>query len=92
MASSVPDHLDLELIINSVIHSFEKVQELTRNLNEHKVEWKREVTLNFINKCMGLNASLFEKVNPAGQLTQKALADLQEKKKKMVEGIRKSLG
>ena len=86
------DPLDTELIYNSVIHSFEKLKELIIHLHENEADWRRESTISHIEKCLSLNRALFEVLKPAGNLKEKAVADLNNQNEKIIEMVKKDLG
>ncbi len=62
MFSKVIDPLDSELLINSILHSFERLSELVAALSKSSLQWKRPVTLATIKRCVSLNRQLFSKV------------------------------
>ena len=57
--TKVIDPINTELILNSVLNSFEKLNELIEMMNQNKLEWKREITIDLINRCISLNDKLF---------------------------------
>ncbi len=85
------DPMNTELLFNSVIHSFEKLTELIHLLNESKLDWKREVTLDLINRCISLNNALFDKLNVSKNLAEKTAIDLNAHKNKVIEMIKSGL-
>lgn len=60
--SKVIDPLDSELLINSILQSFERLSELVAALSKSSLQWKRPVTLATIKRCVSLNRQLFSKV------------------------------
>jgi hypothetical protein len=66
----------MELIYNSVINSFEKVNELIDVLNHHKLEWKSELNVKLLNECMSLAEKLFINLNLSQKLSKEAKHDL----------------
>ncbi len=60
--SKVIDPLDSELLINSILQSFERLSELVTALSKSSLQWKRPVTLATIKRCVSLNRQLFSKV------------------------------
>lgn len=60
------DAMNVELIFNSVILSFQKLHELLLVLNQKNVDWKRDVTLAVIKKCLLFAQELFKvlKITP----------------------------
>ncbi len=83
--------LETELIFNSIIHSFDKLRELLALMNHHNLEWKREVTIHAIAKCLEVNKYLFEKLNTVKNLSEKAAHDLTSRNNVVVEEIKKEL-
>ena len=60
--SKVIDPLDTELLINSILQSFERLLELVSSLSKSNLQWKRPVTIATIKRCISLNRQLFSKV------------------------------
>ncbi len=60
--SKVIDPLDSELLINSILQSFERLSELVTALSKSSLQWKRPVTLATIKRCVSFNRQLFSKV------------------------------
>lgn len=83
--------LETELIFNSIIHSFEKLRELLALMNHHNLEWKREVTVHAIAKCLEVNKYLFEKMNTIKSLSEKAIGDLTSRNQAVIEEIKKEV-
>ncbi len=53
------DSVSAELMINSIIQTFEKLSEFLSLLDEHKLEWKRHITVRAIRHCIELDEELF---------------------------------
>lgn len=83
------DPVSAELIYNSIVQSFEKINEFIAVMNLNKIEWKRELTITFINRCIEINEILFEKLNSSKGLMEKTLADLNTRKKEAIIAIKK---
>ena len=60
--SKVMDPVDTELLINSILQSFERLLELVSSLSKSNLQWKRPVTIATIKRCVSLNRQLFSKV------------------------------
>ena len=86
------DAISTEIIFNSVLSSFEKLNELLTTLNQHKLEWKREIITDLVNRCMSLNERVFVSVVSSKNLREKTLNDLRDSKNKITELIKTSLG
>src|SRR3989344_6396839 len=85
------DPLNTELIFNSIIHSFNKLEELINVLKYFKVEWKRDVTIEMINKCINVNEKLFEQLNASKILPEKNIIGLNSQKRRVVNSIKDGL-
>ena len=85
------DAVNTELIMNSIFSSFEKLNELICLLNESKIEWKRDVTLNLINKCLNEDDILVKNLESAHYLNEKILAELKARNLVIVESLKNSL-
>ncbi|MFH0701652.1 MAG: potassium channel family protein [Candidatus Woesearchaeota archaeon] len=82
------DSLNTELVFNSVINSFDKVKELIVILDQNKLEWRRDLTVHLIYKCINLNQQLFDHLNSEKMLSEKSLNDLNAQKSKTIDGLR----
>lgn len=87
----VLDPLSTELLFNSILSSFEKMNELIAILNQAKSEWRRDITLDLINRCISINDALFSKLNSSKNVSEKTITDLNSQKSKVVEMIRGGL-
>lgn len=87
----VLDPLNTELLFNSILNSFEKLNELIIVLNQSKPEWRREITLDLINRCISLNDTLFAKLNISKNLAEKTMSDINSHKSKVIDMIRNGL-
>lgn len=87
----VLDPLNTELLFNSILHSFEKLNELINTLNQHKLEWKSNLTLDLIRRCISLNDTLFAKLDSSKYLTDKLITDLNAQKNKLVALIKNGI-
>jgi hypothetical protein len=87
----VLDPLNTEVVYNSVIQSFEKIIEVINALNQHKLEWRREITVDLIHKCIAINEVLFDRLRSSKTLTEKMIMDLKDKKNHLIEVIKKEL-
>jgi len=86
------DNTNTELLFNSVLKSFEKLDELIVSLNNAKTKWKRDITIDLIKRCIDLNAALFGKLDFIKNLQQKTISDFNNQKKKVTESIINGLG
>lgn len=87
------DPVNAQLIFNSVLSSFEKINELMTVMNQYKSEWKTEVNLLVLNKCLLVNESLFSQMSSSkGLLTKETINELNERKNKIIALIKNELG
>lgn len=81
------DPINTELILNSVLSSFEKLNETIIVMNQNNLEWKRDITLAFINKCIALNEGLFSNITSSRRLLDKIINELILRKKNVISNI-----
>jgi len=74
------DPLNTELIFNSILQSYDKINELTTILNEKKIDWKKSKNLNTIKSSIDFNNELFEKLEKSKILEKKIMTDLSSQK------------
>ncbi len=87
----VLDPLNAELLLNSILVSFERLNEIITLLNQSRPDWRRELTLNLVNKCIEINESLFEKLRGSKVLPEKTISDLSSQKSKVIDSIKSGL-
>ncbi|MBR9683208.1 two pore domain potassium channel family protein [Candidatus Woesearchaeota archaeon] len=85
------DPVDTELIFNSVVSSFKRTNELINVLGESGLEWKREVTLNFIRKCLSLNREIFEKLKLRRILSEQVIEEVGIRNEEIIKLIRSTV-
>jgi len=85
------DSVSLELILNSVLSSFEKLNELFVMMNQNKMEWKKIFIMEAIDRCLTLNDKLFNDMNIQKNLKEKVLQDFMNSKDKINNSIKESL-
>jgi len=85
------DSLNAELILNGVLNSFERTEELLSTLNKSGMEWRRDITLDLINRCIKANEVLFDRVNSIKNVPEKVLFDFNAQKKKIIDSIKSGL-
>ena len=81
------DATNTELILNSVLSSFEKLNETIIVINQNNLEWKRDITLAFINKCIALDEELFSNIQTSRRLLDKIINELILRKKDVISHI-----
>ncbi len=79
------------LIFNSVLSSFETVNELIIVMEKHDLEWKRDINLKFIEQCLVANDKLFEKLNLSKDLMKQTVNDLNEHKNEITKLVKDQL-
>lgn len=87
----VIDPLNTELLFNSILNSFERLNELINILNTAKLDWRRDILLDLINRCISINDSLFGKLNASKNLAEKTMIDLNSRKNSVVDMIKNGL-
>ena len=85
------DPLNTELLLNSILSSFEKLNELITIFNQNKLEWHREITLMLIDKCMRMNENLFARINSSKSIQEKIIGELNLRKKNIMAAIKSAL-
>lgn len=53
------DQIDSEILFNSTLNSFEKTSELLKLLEKNKINWKEDVSMGLMTKCLDSNDQLF---------------------------------
>ncbi len=89
--TKVIDPLNTELIFISIVHSFERFSELIALLNQNNLEWRRDVTVQLIEKCISNNRLLFEKLNSSKKLAEKSRVDLNTQNERVIELLKKEM-
>ena len=87
----VLDALNTELLFNSILSSFEKINELITILNQNNTDWKRDIILDLLNRCITINDSLFAKMNSSKHISEKTKLDLNSRKNTVIETIKKEI-
>ncbi|MEK6846027.1 MAG: potassium channel family protein [Nanoarchaeota archaeon] len=86
--TKVLDPVNAELVCNSILSSFEKINELIGIMDQNQIEWRREVTTHLIYKCINLNQQIFDKLNSSKIIPDKSRADLNAQKGKAMDTLR----
>ncbi len=82
------DPVSAELIYTSFINSFEKLLELLELLDEHKVEWRREVAFEILQRSIDIDEQLFLRLEKMPGL-QKSASDLIVRNAEVLEKVKK---
>lgn len=86
------DPLNAELLFNSTNTSFSKLSELLKVLNQENRDWKRNITVNMINRCIKLYDKLYLVLEKTKTIDSNAKKELNERKKNVVKDIHKEMG
>lgn len=82
------DPINTELIFNSVLTSFERLNELLMLMNNKKKEWRREPIMVKLERCIAANELLYTKLTPNRGLPKKAINDIITANDKTIASIR----
>jgi hypothetical protein len=85
------DQIDIELTLNSVVSSLEKLNELIELLNAFDTTTYRKTITDQINKCIRLSKILFEKVHIIYALPKQTFEELNTVKENIIEELEKNL-
>ncbi|MCI0557983.1 MAG: hypothetical protein MN733_05770, partial [Nitrososphaera sp.] len=77
-----------ELIFNSILTSFDKINELFTILVDHTLEWKTDVTIGFVNRCLLVNDDLFTMLSHSKGLTKQTREDFVLRKQEITGKIK----
>ena len=83
------DTVNMEIILNSLNQSFEKMIELIRLFDINKLDWKRTLTINFIISCLEHSKVIFQKVDNTYGSSLKSVKTISEEFSKKDEQLRK---
>ncbi len=76
------------LIFNSILSSFETVNELIIVLDRHGQNWKSDINLKFTEQCLVANDKLFEKLDLSKDLMKQTINDLTEHKNEITKIVK----
>jgi hypothetical protein len=85
------DAVNTELIENSILSSFERLHELIALMNQNKLEWKRDVTIDLINKCLTLNEAILKIIADSKEFDEKRVDELKTLNSKIAATIKNEL-
>ena len=85
------DHINTGLLFHSINQSFERLYELITVMNTSKIEWRRKLTLDLINRCIAKDAELFTTLHGLKNISEKEYADLHLYNKRVIEPFRSCL-
>ncbi len=85
------DSTSAELLFNSIISSFEKIQELIESAANHGIGWKSELNISLIKVCIQLNEELFAKLKTSTRMLKEKIADISSRNIVVLSAIKKEL-
>lgn len=85
------DSVNAELIIMSILNSFEKINELIASFNEKNIDWKRDITISLMDRTIHSSESIFERFVALNKLSAKSISELSERKKKVLSLLRNNI-
>ncbi len=85
------DPVNTELILSSAIHSFEKLNELLTMMNQHHLEWRREITVKLILHTMSLNDQLLGKLVESGALIESTARDFKARCNEIMNALKANI-
>ena len=85
------DAVNTELIIISILNSFEKILEMIESLNENKIDWQRDITIRLIQNSINRANLIFERVKLSKNLIEKTLSDIGKQKDDVISKLQKFL-
>jgi len=83
--------VDAELILSSIIASFEKINELLLTLKLHNIDWKREINIKSIEKCIELSETLFKKIISIKGVSDKSIEEIKVLNTKAISSIKENM-
>jgi formyltetrahydrofolate synthetase len=66
-----------------MLKSFERLEELLSALINSKMDWRRDITIDLIRRCLDINERLFEKLKIM-HLNEKTVKDINTHKDKVI--------
>ncbi|MBI2139878.1 two pore domain potassium channel family protein [Candidatus Woesearchaeota archaeon] len=87
MFKKVIDPINLEILLNSITQSWERLEEFIALADQKSLEWRREVTLLLLHKCAEITSNLLIKLNQGKSLNERAASDIGVRQKKIFSAI-----
>jgi potassium channel LctB len=81
------DSVSTEILFNSTLTSFEKIEEMLQLLEKAKVDWKKDISIGLLTKCTTSFDTLFSSLNKSG-LKEEVAQDLNSRKEYIKEKLR----
>jgi hypothetical protein len=85
------DPVNMELIYNSVINSFEKINETVSVLDQHRLEWRDDLNIKLFEECIILTEQLFSKLKISEKIIDTTINDLNGRKERVISLLRDEL-
>jgi hypothetical protein len=85
------DPVNMELIYNSIINSFEKINELIGVFNISRIEWRTDLNIKLTEECISIDEKLFGKLNLSEKIMQNTINDLNSRKNIAISQLRAEL-
>lgn len=79
------DPINTQLLFNSILQSFEKLEELIKLMEGSNIQWKRDITIKSIMACIEINENLFNELKSSGNLLEEDMASLSQDNNKVLE-------
>lgn len=77
------DPVDSELLMNSILISFEKLNELLFVMDNSKLEWRKDIILKIIKNSVDIEDKVFIKLSSTKNISSSSLSDLNKRKNEM---------
>jgi hypothetical protein len=84
------DPISVEILYNSTLSSFDKIIEMIDLLEKSKLEWKKDISIGLLSKCLSTNEDLFKILSNAS-LSQETVKDLEIRKEDTRQRLRSQM-
>jgi hypothetical protein len=81
------DPVNAELVFNSVISSYEKMNELITLLDSKKIEWVTDLNKDLLNKCFAITDKSFKRLDEEELVRKETVKDLKTRKERVINNI-----
>jgi hypothetical protein len=85
------DSVNAQLIANSVLSSFEKVNELLAVMAQNRIAWQTDANLGILKKCLTLNEVMFGNLSESGILAEEDVRILGARKDGMLASMKREV-
>jgi hypothetical protein len=82
-----PEEEDMEILLNGILNSFEKIDELMRVNIQDDVIWRTESTIGYLKTCLDICESIFIRANKSNLFKPEALEAFNIRKDKVFSSI-----